>query len=85
VGSDGVIAAIKDKAEGLVPQVLPIHAEVEGMMFQGQFRKMLDLALSLGYRICLVQDIAAGLDKDKLSVRPLTMGLIPGRAFKCAV
>jgi undecaprenyl phosphate-alpha-L-ara4FN deformylase len=85
VGADGVMAAIKDKAEGIVPQVLPIHAEVEGMMFQGQFRKMLDLALSLGYRICLVQDIATGLDKDKLPVRPLNMGLIPGRAFKCAV
>jgi hypothetical protein len=85
VGIDGVMAAIKDKAEGIVPQVLPIHAEVEGMMFQGHFRKMLDLALSLEYRICLVQDIAAGLDKDKLPVRPLTMGLIPGRAFRCAV
>jgi hypothetical protein len=79
------MAVIKDKAEGIVPQVLPIHAEVEGMMFQGQFRKMLDLALSLGYRICTVHEIASGLEKDKLPVRPLTMGLIPGRAFKCAV
>jgi hypothetical protein len=85
VGADGVMAAIKDRSESHVPQVLPVHAEVEGMMFQGQFKEMLKLAISLGYRICPVEEIASGLEKDKLPVRPLTMGLIPGRAFKCAV
>jgi hypothetical protein len=43
------------------------------------------LAVSLGYRICTVEDIALDLEKEKLPVRPLTMGLIPGRAFKCTV
>jgi undecaprenyl phosphate-alpha-L-ara4FN deformylase len=85
VGIDGVMAAIKDRSESPVPQVLPVHAEVEGMAYQGQFKEMLTLAVSLGYRICTVHEIASGLEKDKLPVRPLTMGLIPGRAFKCAV
>jgi undecaprenyl phosphate-alpha-L-ara4FN deformylase len=84
-GVDGVMAAIKDRADSPVPQVLPVHAEVEGMLFQEQFKLMLKRAVSLGYRICPVEKIASGLEKDKLLVRPLTMGLIPGRAFKCAV
>jgi undecaprenyl phosphate-alpha-L-ara4FN deformylase len=85
VGTDGVMAAIKDRSERPAPQVLPVHAEVEGMVYQGQFKEMLKLAVSLGYRICLLHEIASGLEKDQLPVRPLTMGLIPGRAFKCAV
>ncbi len=85
VGTEGVMAAIKDRAESHIPQVLPVHAEVEGMVYQEKFKEMLTLAVSLGYRICTVEDIALGLEKEKLPVRPLTMGLIPGRAFKCAV
>jgi peptidoglycan/xylan/chitin deacetylase (PgdA/CDA1 family) len=85
VGVDGVMAAIKDRAVSHVPQVLPVHAEVEGMVYQGQFKETLTLAVSLGYRICPLHEIASGLEKDRLPVRPLTMGLIPGRAFKCAV
>ncbi len=85
VGTDGVMAAIKDRSDSPVPQVLPVHAEVEGMVYQGQFKEILNLAVSLGYRICPVHEIASGLKKDRLPIRPLTMGLIPGRAFKCAV
>jgi peptidoglycan/xylan/chitin deacetylase (PgdA/CDA1 family) len=85
VGKEGVMAAIKDRAERPEPQVLPVHAEVEGMAYQGQFKEMLNLAVSLGYRICPLHEIASGLEKDRLPVRPLTMGLISGRAFKCAV
>ena len=85
VGVQGVTASIKEKAGGPVPQVLPVHAEVEGMVYQRQFRDMLESALSLGFTIRPLQEIASDLDKGKLPIRPLTMGLIPGRAFKCAV
>ena len=85
VGVQGVMTSIKARAGSPVPQVLPVHAEVEGMVYQRQFRDMLESALSLGFTIRPLQDIASDLEKDKLPVRPLTMGLIPGRAFKCAV
>jgi peptidoglycan/xylan/chitin deacetylase (PgdA/CDA1 family) len=85
VGVEGVMVAIKDNASSSVPQVLPVHAEVEGMVYRRQFRDMLESALSLGFRIRTLQEIASDLEKEKLPVRPLTMGLIPGRAFKCAV
>lgn len=85
VGVEGVTTSIKEKAESPVPQVLPVHAEVEGMVYQGQFRDMLESALSLGFNIRPLQEIASDLEKGKLPVRSLTMGLIPGRAFKCAV
>ncbi|HVN71892.1 MAG TPA: polysaccharide deacetylase family protein [Desulfomonilia bacterium] len=85
VGVEGVVSAMKDRSGRPDPQVLPVHAEVEGMVYRRQFKEMLDLAVSLGYRIRLVEEIASSLEKDKLPVRRLTMGLIPGRAFKCAV
>jgi peptidoglycan/xylan/chitin deacetylase (PgdA/CDA1 family) len=85
VGADGVMAALKDRAGSTVPQILPVHAEVEGMAYQRQFRDMLDRALSLGYRIRRLREIASELDKSTLPVRRLTMGLLPGRGFKCAV
>jgi undecaprenyl phosphate-alpha-L-ara4FN deformylase len=85
VGVDCVMAAIQNRADGQVPQVLPVHAEVEGMVYQGQFKEMLKLAVSLGYRIRPVEEVASDIEKDKLPVRRLTMGLVPGRAFKCAI
>lgn len=84
-GMEGVMAAIRDNASSTIPQVLPIHAEVEGMLYRKQFREMLDLALASGYRIRRLDEIAGGLERGKLPVRPLTLGLIPGRAFKCLV
>jgi peptidoglycan/xylan/chitin deacetylase (PgdA/CDA1 family) len=85
VGAEGVMAAIRDNASSIIPQVLPVHAEVEGLLYREQFRKMLDLALKLGYRIRRLEDIAGELDKGSLPVKALKLGLIPGRAFKCAI
>jgi len=85
VGVQDVTASIKEKAGSPVPQVLPVHAEVEGMVYQRQFRDMLESALSLGFTIRPLQHIASDLEKGRLPIRPLTMGLIPGRAFRCAV
>jgi len=84
-GVDGVMAAIRESTSCTDPQVLPVHAEVEGMQYRRQFREMLDLALASGYRIRRLDEIAGGLDRKTLPVRPLKLGLIPGRAFRCAV
>ncbi len=84
-GFEGVMRAIKVGAAGPGPRVLPVHAEVEGILYQKQFREMLDLALSSGCRICPVCEIAETLDRRSLPARRLTMGLLPGRGCKCAV
>jgi hypothetical protein len=55
------------------------------LLYRDGFREMLDLAGSLNYRIRRLDEIAAGLDRSALPVRGLTLGLIPGRAFRCAV
>ncbi|HPS94366.1 MAG TPA: hypothetical protein PK600_07885, partial [Deltaproteobacteria bacterium] len=67
------------------PQVLPVHAEVEGMIYMREFQGILKKAASLGYRIRRLDDIASSLDRGKLPTRRLKLGHIPGRAFKCAV
>ncbi|HPI91959.1 MAG TPA: polysaccharide deacetylase family protein [Deltaproteobacteria bacterium] len=85
VGAEGVMDSLKQRSSDPFPQVLPVHAEVEGMMCSEVFEQILNLAVRLGYRIRTLEEIALSLDRGTLPVRPLTMGLLPGRAFKCAV
>ena len=84
-GVDGVAAALEQRASGEAPQVLPVHAEVEGMAFREAFGSLLDRALDLGYRVRRLEEVALSLDQASLPTRPLTKGLIPGRAVPCAV
>lgn len=85
VGVEGVMNAVRAASGSTVPLVLPVHAEVEGMLYRTQFKEMLDLALSLRFRIRRLDEIAGGMDRKALTARPLTLGRIPGRAFPCAV
>ena len=85
VGVDGVMDALEKNAGSPVPQVLPVHAEVEGTVYEQAFRSILERALSLGYDIKSLADIAAHMDTTSLPVRELRQGFIPGRAFKCSV
>jgi undecaprenyl phosphate-alpha-L-ara4FN deformylase len=85
VGTDGVLHALEAKAQSLVPQVLPVHTEVEGGRFDRDFEIILEKAASLGYAFKRVGDIAAGLDERTLPVRGLRKGWVHNRAFKCAV
>ncbi|MRR36634.1 hypothetical protein EG829_18610 [bacterium] len=62
-----------------------MHTEVEGNNFCSDFEIILDHARDLGYSIRRVCDIAEAIDKKALPVRPLKMGWIHNRAFKCAV
>jgi len=85
VGVSGVHAALQERSGSLIPQVLPVHAEVEGMIYTREFEGILKKAASLGYRIRRLDHVASSLDRGKLPTRRLRLGRIPGRAFKCAM
>ena len=65
--------------------VLPIHAEVEGGIFQNQFRQLLEKALSQNIEIVPLKTIKDRLDIQTLPVRKYKMELLPGRHSACAV
>ena len=84
-GMDGVIKGLEKNAKSPFIQVLPVHAEVEGGAYSEEFENIITTALSLGYKINKLADAAHDLDKSGLEHRPLKLGIVPGRAFKCAV
>ncbi|MBN2299490.1 MAG: polysaccharide deacetylase family protein [Deltaproteobacteria bacterium] len=84
-GVKGVIHALEKGIESPGPKVLPVHAEVEGTVYKQAFRDILEGALDLGYEIHTLEHIAMNLDRKSLPVRPLRLGLVPGRAFTCSV
>jgi len=84
-GVEGVADALKTRVNTYIPQVLPVHAETEGLTYLSQLESILDLARSLGYIFARVSDIAQALYREDLCVRGLAMARIPGRVSKCAV
>lgn len=85
VGVDGVLLALERNAQSPVPQVLPVHAEVEGSVYEQAFVRILERALSLEYVVKSLAEIASHMDTATLIVRNLRKGFVPGRAFKCSV
>lgn len=65
--------------------VLPVHAEVEGGIFQNQFRELLEKALSQNIEIVPLKIIKEKIDIKNLPVRKYKMELLPGRHSPCAV
>jgi hypothetical protein len=65
--------------------VLPVHAEVEGGIFQNQFRELLEKALSIGIEVVPLKEIKEKLDIKTLPRRKYKMELLPGRHSACAV
>lgn len=85
VGVDGVLAALKRRADIPIPQVLPVHTEIEGHGYRREFEGILDTALQLGYIIKTVGEIAHTIDRTNLETRGLREGILPGRAFQCSL
>jgi undecaprenyl phosphate-alpha-L-ara4FN deformylase len=65
--------------------VLPVHAEVEGGIFQDQFRELLKRTINLNMEIVPLKTIKDKLDIEKLPARKYKMELLPGRHSACAV
>jgi peptidoglycan/xylan/chitin deacetylase (PgdA/CDA1 family) len=69
------------------PNVLTIHAELEGMKYLSLFRTFLEQAKARGVRFVLLRDLAADLLKDPSSIPvcDLVMGTVDGRSGTLAV
>ena len=71
------------QSEGV--HVLPLHAEVEGGIWQDWFVQLMDKILAMGYQAVPLGVIQAGLARDTLTVRRHRMALLAGRSVPCAV
>ena len=65
--------------------VLPVHAEVEGGIFEEQFRDLLRNAQKTGSKIATLRDIKLSIDINSLQIRSCRMELLSGRHSPCAV
>jgi peptidoglycan/xylan/chitin deacetylase (PgdA/CDA1 family) len=65
--------------------VLPVHAEVEGGIYEEKFRRLLKNALTSGVNVAQLIEIKAILNSDNLPRRRHEMALLPGRHSPCAV
>ena len=65
--------------------MLPVHAEVEGGIFNDQFNELLQSALALGNSIVPLKEIKAKLVLQDIPVRKYKLELLPGRHSPCAV
>ena len=65
--------------------VLPVHAEVEGGMFNEKFKQLLKSALDMGSSIVPLKEIKSKLTLQDIPVRKYKMELLPGRHSACAV
>ena len=65
--------------------VLPVHAEVEGGIWDRYFIELCEKIQSMDFQILPLSKIRALLDSEALPVRKYRMELIPGRSSPCAV
>ena len=79
------IAIISDLLQDGKTHVLPVHAEVEGGIFQDQFRELLKETLNMGIEVVSLKKIKEKLNIQTLPVRRYKMELLPGRHSACAV
>jgi undecaprenyl phosphate-alpha-L-ara4FN deformylase len=64
--------------------VLPVHAEVEGGIFQNQFSELLEKTLNMNVEVVPLKVIKDKLDIKYLRTRRYKMELLPGRHSRCA-
>ncbi|PKN76832.1 MAG: hypothetical protein CVU52_03085 [Deltaproteobacteria bacterium HGW-Deltaproteobacteria-10] len=79
------VAIISDliKDDGI--HVLPVHAEVEGGIYNDKFRELLENAIALGNSVVPLKEIKNKLVLQDMPVRRYNMELLPGRHSACAV
>ncbi|MCE5211106.1 MAG: polysaccharide deacetylase family protein [Deltaproteobacteria bacterium] len=80
----GVSIIIEKIKDGGI-HVLPVHAEVEGGIYQNQFKALLKKALDENLEIVPLKIIKHKLDVKSLPIRKYEMKLLPGRHSSCAV
>ena len=65
--------------------ILPVHAEVEGGMFEEKFRRLLKQVLMRGVKVTGLEEMRSDLDINLLPIRKYRMELLTGRHSPCAV
>jgi len=65
--------------------VLPVHAEVEGGIFNSKFRELLQNVTNLGIPVLPLQEMKRKMNLNELPIRKYRMELLPGRHSPCAV
>ncbi|KAF0159789.1 MAG: hypothetical protein FD159_287 [Syntrophaceae bacterium] len=65
--------------------VLPVHAEVEGGIYEDKFREVLRNALTIGINVVGLDHMKADLDAYLIPKRKYKMDLLSGRHSPCAV
>jgi undecaprenyl phosphate-alpha-L-ara4FN deformylase len=78
------VAIIADliKDDGI--HVLPVHAEVEGGIFNDKFRNLLENAIASGNTVAPLKEIKNELVLHDIPRRQHNMELLPGRHSQCA-
>jgi hypothetical protein len=79
------VAIIADRLKDGQTHVLPVHAEVEGGIFQNQFRELLEKTLNMGIEVVPLKEIRKKLNIQTSPTRKYKMELLPGCHSPCAV
>jgi len=79
------VAIISDLLKNGKTHVLPVHAEVEGGIFQNQFRELLENAIKMGIEVVPIRELKEKMAIKTLPVRKYKMELLSGRHSACAV
>jgi hypothetical protein len=65
--------------------VLPVHAEVEGGIWNQPFLDLIHDIKKKSYTFKTLSEINAMLSRDHLSIRQYRLAMLPGRSAVCAV
>lgn len=65
--------------------ILPVHAEVEGGIWDKYFVELCEKILKMGYQVLRFSQIKLLLDTETLPTRKYRIELLPGRSVPCAV
>ncbi|OPY82473.1 MAG: putative 4-deoxy-4-formamido-L-arabinose-phosphoundecaprenol deformylase ArnD [Smithella sp. PtaU1.Bin162] len=79
------VTVITDRIKASGIHVLPVHAEVEGGIFNDMFKNLLQNVLDLGIAIGPLMEIKNKLMLKDIAVRKYKMELLSGRHSECAV
>jgi len=80
-GVEKILQILKDGGM----HVLPVHAEVEGGIWDKYFIELCERLLKMDFQILTLSQIRLLLESEALPVRKYHMALLPGRPSPCAV
>ncbi|MRR15810.1 MAG: hypothetical protein EG826_05070 [Deltaproteobacteria bacterium] len=80
-GESVIVSIIKKDGR----HILPVHAEVEGGMFEEKFRRLLKQVLMRGIKVTRLEEMRSDMDINLLPIRKYRMALLTGRHSPCAV